>query len=196
MRRLARSLHPSLDRETGGYIASSPAVSKGVVSLTSHDGRLYAFDAKGKKGCTGAPRVCNPLWTSTTSSLGAGLAVGEDLTYVTSQDGRLYAFDARGRKACTGTPVTCRPLWTTSAGLHLSSAPIVANDVVYAAGTQLYAFDGKGNKRCAGLPRACEALWTSPPGVHGADAVSNGLVYAGGQDPNTVPDALFVFGLP
>src|SRR5690348_4450715 len=49
-------------------VKSSPAVVGGVVYVGSTDGKLYAFDAAGSTGCSGTPKICNPLWTASTGS--------------------------------------------------------------------------------------------------------------------------------
>ncbi len=119
---------------TGGAIFASPAVSNGVVYIGSADGKLYAFDAAGLIGCSGSPKTCSPLWTSVATGgvISGSPAVVNGVVYDGSADGKLYAFDAAGVTGCSGSPKTCNPLWTAaSGGLFDTSAPAVANGVVY-----------------------------------------------------------------
>ena len=45
---------------------ASPAVAAGIAYVGSDDGRLYTFDAGGKRKCSGAPKTCQPLWVGVT----------------------------------------------------------------------------------------------------------------------------------
>jgi outer membrane protein assembly factor BamB len=184
---------------TGGDVRSSPAVVGGVAYVGSLDGKLYAFDARGRTGCAGAaPKTCAPLWTAQT---GAGVvsspAVVKGVVYVGSLDAKLYAFDARGTTGCRGTPKVCAPLWTAATGPLLtssstSSSPVVAGGVVYAGsdGGKLFAFDAAGTTGCSGMPKTCAPLWTGAA-LHCiidifckifSPAVRNGVVYAGSDE--------------
>ena len=141
-------------------------------------GSLYAYDAAGKRSCSGTPGVCQPLWTglfefqggySTTTPAG-----GEG--YVAAGDA---VFDATGTRNCSGTPLTCEPIWT---GIDARRVAI-ANGVIFAVweGTDVYAYDLKGEQNCSGTPRRCEPLWRNvgggAQGVLGV-TVANGVVYA------------------
>jgi outer membrane protein assembly factor BamB len=129
----------------GGQIRTAPAVANGVVYVgTIFDNKLYAFDAAGNTGCSGSPKVCNPLWTtSATGSVGidSSPAVANGVVYVGSHDNKLYAFDAAGTTGCSGSPKVCNPLWTFAAGAQVNSSPAVTNGVVYVGSgdTKLYA---------------------------------------------------------
>ncbi len=91
---------------TGGIIYSSPAIANGVVYVGSSDGYLYAFDAAGIQGCSGMPKVCNPISTFYTDDRGqSSPAVSGGLVYVGSTDGYLYALQPP--PACAYSPPYC-----------------------------------------------------------------------------------------
>ena len=118
---------------TGGPISATPAVSGGVVSVGSDDGKLYAIDAA---GCGAA--TCAPLWTGATgAAVKSSAAVANGVVYVGSDDGRLHAFASAGCGAAT-----CAPLWSYSTGAAIRSSPAVANGMVYVGSDdgRLYAF--------------------------------------------------------
>jgi outer membrane protein assembly factor BamB len=169
----------------GAFYYSSPAVANGVVYVGSVEGELYAFDAAGATGCSGAPKTCSPLWTATTGGAiySSSPAVANGVVYVGSDDGKLYAFDAAGVTNCSGTPKTCSPLWTATIGGEVRTSPAVANGVVYVGDGSygLYAFDAAGDTNCSGTPKTCMPLWAAFTGGYGeSPAVANGVVYVGG----------------
>lgn len=128
-----------------------PAVADGVVYTVGVDPmplatnhRLRAFDATGVEGCMGAPKVCAPLWTSTSDQLTSPPTVANGVVYATSFTDisceiicegvrHLLAFDASGVEGCSGTPTRCSPLLATAAarGTQTFTDPIVANGVLY-----------------------------------------------------------------
>jgi outer membrane protein assembly factor BamB len=163
-----------------GGIASTPAVVNGVVYVGSSDGKVYAFAASGKSGCsrTRKTQTCTPLWTADTGG-SATPVVANGVAYVASPDGNLYAFDASGTTNCSGSPKTCAPLWT---GFPGDSSPAVVNGVVYIASDGdggLSAFDAAGITNCSGTPKTCEPLlhFTFGGEVPSSLAVANGTVY-------------------
>jgi hypothetical protein len=117
----------------------------------STPGRLNAFDAAGVTNCSGAPKTCQPLWTSGllgTFSL-SPVSVANGVVYVDitaglfSFQGEVFAFDASAPAAhCSGVPKVCSALsgMTAAAGDGLGSAPSIANGFVYVAGNNLYAY--------------------------------------------------------
>ena len=170
--------------QTGDEIDASPVVSGGVVYVSSHDGRLYAFDARGGLGCSGAPKLCQPMWTAATlGPITSTAAVVDGVVYVGSD--RLYAFDGAGATGCTGTPRVCSPLWTGTTG-SIDSSPAVAGGVVYVGSNdqKLYAFDAAATTGCAGSPKVCAPLWTGATGgaAFSSPAVAGGVVYVGSFD--------------
>jgi hypothetical protein len=66
---------------------SSPAVADGVV-YNGNGSHLYAFSAAGTTGCSGTPKTCAPLWTSTTTNgpLYTSPAVANGMVYETEWD--------------------------------------------------------------------------------------------------------------
>jgi hypothetical protein len=135
----------------------APAVAKGVVYTVSYahgEGhRLRAYDAAGVEGCTGVPKICAPLWTSTTTLVPVGNegltpadgetsapAVANGVVYVVGIDHtmcgilcttipHLFAFDGSGVQGCAGTPKQCTPLFDAAGaqGFKTFSEPVVAN---------------------------------------------------------------------
>jgi hypothetical protein len=58
-----------------------------------------------------------------------------------------------------------------------STAPLIANGILYVATNQLYAFDATGATNCSAAPATCTPLWTaSAANIHGM-AVANGDVF-------------------
>jgi outer membrane protein assembly factor BamB len=180
---------------------STPAVSDGVVYITSGegtdsqgrliDGYLYAFDAAGQTNCSGSPRVCAPVWTASLPGLWvAAPTVADGVVFVTTKDGYLAAFDARDSSGCSGAPRLCSPLWTGRAGAGVWSSPTVANGTVFVGSlsNRLYAFDAAGQSGCAGVPRVCQPTWTGATSDHVyiTPVVADGLVFAAAQDGHLV----------
>jgi hypothetical protein len=162
----------------------SPVVASGTVFAGSKDGVLRAFDKQGVKGCSGAPKVCQPLWTATLGGEPLTPTVVNGTVFVTSGN-TLYALDAAGVAGCTGVPKVCLPRWSASPA---TDSPVVANGAVFVStGPTIAAFDAAGTTGCAGTPTTCAPLWTSTPaGCQGiatqcrfsAPSVVQGKVYA------------------
>jgi putative pyrroloquinoline-quinone binding quinoprotein/putative pyrroloquinoline-quinone-binding quinoprotein len=58
-----------------------------------------------------------------------------------------------------------------------STAPLIANGILYVATNQLYAFDATGAAGCSAAPATCTPLWTAPTAyIHGM-AIANGHVF-------------------
>ncbi|HEV3291123.1 MAG TPA: PQQ-binding-like beta-propeller repeat protein, partial [Streptosporangiaceae bacterium] len=110
--------------------------------VSSGDGNLYAFSATGTSGCSGTPKVCEPLWTAAGAGGQSSPAVANGVVY-NGAAGRVYAFSAAGTTGCSGTPKTCTPLWTGGSSGITYASPAVANGMVYEAEWDapfLYAF--------------------------------------------------------
>ena len=172
---------------TTGGISSSPAVANGVAYVGSSDHALYASDATGVAGCSGAPKSCVPLWSATTGgAVDSSPAVANGVVYVGSVDMKLYAFDASGTAGCSGVPKSCVPLWSATTAGVINSSPTILSGVVYvgSADGKLYAFDATGTSGCSGVPKSCVPLWTATTGgaVDSSPAVANGVVYVGSAD--------------
>jgi Protein kinase domain/PQQ-like domain len=166
----------------------SPAIANGVLYIANQT--LYAFDATGSANCSGAPKVCAPLWTAATSDSPtySAPAVANGTVYVGSWDSKLYAFSAAGSANCSTTPTgkTCTPLWTAATPGSIGGTPAVAQGVVYTVSVNgtLSVFDAAGSRNCSGTATAktCTPLWSSAPGTSGyatssSPAVANGVVY-------------------
>jgi hypothetical protein len=169
---------------TGGH-AGSPVIANAVAYVSGGDGQLYAFDAAGRRGCSGTPTKCKPLWIA--HDVTGTPAVVNGVVYAAGGN-RLNAFDAAGRKGCSGTPATCTPLWSAVGPDFFESEPTVTEGVVYITGGRaninitenfIFAFDASGTVNCTGVPRVCNAVWSAglKPGQAFAPAVSNGVVY-------------------
>ena len=155
----------------------------GVNATHGSINHFVAFDANGNTNCSGTPKLCLPLW-QTTSTVGGTEAVASGVLYVHGGDGNLYAFDASGSTNCSGTPKTCAPLWTAAVPIgsfSFTDTPAVVDGIVYvASGDALEAFDAAGNANCAGTPKTCTPLWSYPVGTSqygGSPAIANGMVY-------------------
>jgi hypothetical protein len=171
-------------------IIGAPAVANGVVYVGVYGAagaEVAAFDAAGSTSCSGTPKTCAPLWTSTKLVTATSPAVVNGVLYVFSNT-KLLAFDAAGSTNCSGTPKICSPLWSSVATSGFTgSSPAVANGVVYVgSGNDLYAFDAAGTTGCSGTPKTCAPLWTAavPDTSSSSPAVANGVVYIGTEDPD------------
>lgn len=182
---------------TAAAPSSYPTVVGNVVYAsgnagTSTTGELDAYDAAGVQGCSGAPKICTPIWTASTPAGLGQTAVDGNSVYVTSTDGALYAFDATGVTSCSGTPKTCVPKWSANLQVPGFGSLIVANGVVYASTRlRVLAFDAAG-VGCGVSNAVCQPLWTSPElGVSGLDlAVVNGNLFVNG------PAGITAFNIP
>ncbi len=190
---------PAFTGVTGGPVYSSPAVVNGVAYVTSGDGYLYAFSAKGGTGCSNSPASCPPLWTAPLAAVNApGLspaalvvtvlmsspAVSSGEVLVGANNGYLEAFDANGSRNCSGPPTVCIPLWTGQTGGAIVSSPLVVAGVVYvgSADGKLYAFDQAGVINCTA--GACAPLWTGQTGgaIDDSPAEVGSTIYVGSGD--------------
>jgi outer membrane protein assembly factor BamB len=160
-------------------VSGPPVVADGLayVGNAGFPFAVKAFDARGRAGCAGTPRTCEPRWSGTVDAGVQTLSVVNRTVYVGAFNNKLEAFDTDGVRRCSGTPPTCSPLWTAS-GIDASSI-VVAGGFVYAADAHndrtLYAFDAAGAHGCSGTPRVCAPLWSAPGG---RPSVANGIVYA------------------
>ena len=176
--------------------SGSPVVANGVLyvpgygdglALASGGAYVSAFDAAGTTDCTGSPKVCVPMWTTTGLPTSAGNvgspSISDGVLYIAN--GTLFAFDAAGSTDCSGTPAVCAPLWTgslTSSG-PTYAAPSVANGTVFVSSWDggLYAFDAAGSTNCSTSAdvTTCTPLWraTGLGSIGGRPAVANGVVY-------------------
>jgi hypothetical protein len=184
----------------GGFPA--PVLSNGFVfanGTTATGQRVATYRADGSAGCSGAPKVCTPLWTTDETALGypdAAVAVaGGRLFRATGTQLRVY--DAAGVQGCSGVPKVCAPLWSATIGGTLSAPPgdpAVANGVVYTGADDgtVKAFDATGTIGCAGVPKVCTPLWTTKiVGPVGGLEVTYGRLFAPSAN-----GSVSVFALP
>jgi outer membrane protein assembly factor BamB len=180
----------------GGVIYANSDVAGQRGEPLTGDGKLYAFDAAGASGCSGSPKVCQPLW-STDNFAAERPVVAGGVVYASSGDPTLAAFDAAGVSGCSGSPKVCEPLWTARNGAVVSS-PAVVDGVVYVASLDgsLYAYDAAGVSGCSGSPKVCAPLWTGPScgGMASSPAVVDGVVYVIGDRKLCAFDAAGVSG--
>lgn len=164
-------------------VATTVTVGAGHAFVVSADGTLSAYHAGGKTNCSGAPKVCTPLWTApgAGSSNPSPPVVTGGTVYALDGTRTLRAFDAGGTTGCSGAPTTCAPLWTAavppSAGASTADVPAVANGRVYVGNA---VFDATGTTNCTGTPKVCTPLWTTS-GDGRSPIVANGLEFTGGQ---------------
>ena len=185
--------------KTGGFVGSSPKVSKGHVFFGSQNQDVYSVDAT-----TGAER-----WRFETGKLVfSSPAVSKGVVYVGSNDGSLYALNEdkgnerwrhRTQAAIQSSPAVAGKLvfvgsddgkvyaldaatgferWRFETGQPVFSSPAVAAGVVYVGSLDntVYALDAATGGK----------LWRFRTGdqVHSSPAVADGRVYVGSNDHN------------
>ena len=138
-----------------------PSVANGrvyVASSIQYQGGVAVFDAAGSAGCSGSPKVCQPLWTAAVPSASNGsVDVSGGAGYVETESGTLVAFDANGTTNCAGSPTVCQPLWTAKLDLGGTlNTPAVAGGRVYAASTGGYGHAQRVRRR------RCDELFGFP----------------------------------
>ncbi len=80
---------------------------------------------------------------------------------------------AAGSEGCSGTPKTCLPEFTGSSGPHGEISPLVANGLVFTAGT---AWDAAGADNCtAQVPSTCQPIAITGAGTY-TTTVSHGTL--------------------
>lgn len=139
---------------------------------------VTGYDAAGTARCSGAPRVCLPVWRA---DVGAS-SQAPDLA-LTWDSGRVYVsgpsmdqspvvvLSGTGTQNCTGAqPVTCTPLFTTTP-VEPDALPAIANGRLF---VDSMAFDAAGVEGC--VAQVCAPLFTFG-GDGGQNAVSGGRLY-------------------
>jgi hypothetical protein len=141
------------ETQNGG---GSPAVTSTAVVVTDGD-TLSAYSANGSTGCSGAPRVCAPLWSA--SGQGAPLVspYREEIVVRTAGNG-IAAYDSKGIDHCGGTPKVCTPLWQGVVPGTGATDPIAATLdwpdgtqrqlVFMASSAGIFAFDARHETNC------------------------------------------------
>ena len=94
-------------------------VSGSTLYIGGLGGQLEVASTDGKTGCSGTPKVCQPLWTASVPGMDtAGSPVVSGTVVETFPSRRPAArvswpaFDATGTANCAGSPKVCEPLWT------------------------------------------------------------------------------------
>jgi outer membrane protein assembly factor BamB len=185
--------------KTGGFVGSSPTVSKGRVFFGSQNQDVYAVDAT-----TGAER-----WRFETGKIVfSSPQVAKGVVYVGSHDGNLYALNEdsgkerwrfRTQAAIQSSPTAAGKLvyvgsddgkfyaldsatgferWRFETGQPVFSSPAFAGGVVYVGSldNNVYALDARSGRKLWRFTTGGE-VWSSP-------AVANGTVYVGSNDHN------------
>ncbi len=178
---------------TDPSMSDSPVVSAG---------RLYTaagvFDVGGGAACSGAPKVCQPLWTLAGSAsvdgpttVSGGLQVRLPRSSLSGAE-TLAAFDAAGSTGCDGSPKVCQPVrrWRLPAAVSSLndaidgiSPPTIVGSTILAGdlGEYLAASTLTGDASCAGTPVVCRPVWFGrdvvPVTPMGPPAVVGGRVY-------------------
>ena len=146
---------------TGDKVKSSPAVSDGVVYVSSYDDYVYALD-----GATGAK-----LWSfKTGKDIYSSPIVAEGVLYVGSQDQKFYALNSS-----TGAQIWSRVFVN---GYHTSTAA-VADRVVYLGGGDgyIYALNASDGAIVWSFRTNCNPF--------SCPAVTGGVVYIGAIDTSS-----------
>ena len=119
-------------QSSGNQFASqaAPTVANGLVFVPTEAGDIAAFDANGSTNCTGAPKACAPVWTTSVS--GGQPVVGGNVLYATSGN-NVEAFDTSGSAGCVSS--VCSPLWSSSTPNTPSGELTIANGVLYISGS-------------------------------------------------------------
>jgi parallel beta-helix repeat protein len=146
---------------TGDKVRSSPAISDGVVYITSYDGYVYALD-----GITGTK-----LWSfKTGGSIETSAVISNGTVFIAAQDEKIYALNST-----TGTEIWSKRIIN---GYH-TSTPAVADGVVYF---------GSGNGTiCALNASDGSAFWGFRVNCNpfSSPAVVGGVVYIGAIDSSS-----------
>ncbi len=146
---------------TGGAIRASPAISGGIVYITSYDDYVYALD-----GVTGAK-----IWSyKSGGDIYASPVISDGVLYIASQDQKFYALNAS-----TGSEIWSRSFVN---GYHTSSAA-VSDGMVYFGGGDgyIYALNAADGAIVWSFRTNCNPF--------SCPAVVDGVVYIGGMDANS-----------
>ena len=150
---------------TGFELANTNLAIANKYVYVSTPSALEAFDTTGQQNCSGAPKVCQPLW-SASGSFGSPTVTGTTV-FVTAAT-EMEAFSATGQTNCSGTPTVCAPLWTYSpaqtglSGIQGNAVTISGNtafvEVWSSSSSFVAALDANGVTKCSGTPTTCAPL--------------------------------------
>ena len=169
--RNAEGVRTPMARSSPAPRSSHPRSAKGVVYTVDYEEgflegpALRAFDASGVQGCSGAPKVCEPLWTSTTRGLTSAPMVANGVVFATSVSdlsceidctgiAHVLAFDGAGIQGCSGIPRQCAPIHDVvrPRDYSLLGEPVVANGVLYVGELDINYGTGRINRVLALTP--------------------------------------------
>jgi hypothetical protein len=168
---------------TAQGIVGTPAVVDGVVYIGTEQGVVEAFDAAGVTSCSGSPKICFPIWSSTLiSGFETSPVVVNGHVFVGAHNS-VFEFNAVGNTTCTSNCAYTFEYRTTST---VFSSPAISNNTVYFGSDdhKLYAFNAAGGQGCDAVKRQCLALWTATTGnlVRSSPSVAGGRVYVASED--------------
>ncbi len=186
--------------------------------LQVKDGKVYAsregsppavdvFDAAGSVGCSGAPKICQPiekLQPGITRAVSTRLVTASTLAGSSGPDAKLFFFPTAST-TCAAAPVRCAPAATATLGSSTSFVSLVASTehLVFATGQttgplpatnhSLFAFDADLEQGCSGAPKVCAPLFqfTLTNINLGQPEIWDGRAYTVGSNGK-----LYVFSLP
>lgn len=143
---------------TSDKVRSSPAISDGIVYVSSYDNYVYALD-----GATGSK-----LWSfKTGGTVYSSPVVADGVVFIGSQDEKFYALNSS-----TGTQIWSRAFVN---GYHTSTAAVV-DGVVYLGGGDGYVYALNASDG--------STFWSfrTNSNMYSCPAVSGGIVYVGSMD--------------
>ncbi len=174
---------------------SDPIVAGRMVFLgggISNRWTIVGFDAAGVRGCSGTPRVCQPVWQaawpggptgSRISLMAAGgtvFATTEGLQTSAGPPSSVSAFDAAGVSGCSGAAQTsCTALFSVASDVSVVYPSVAAGVLFVPRADGVGAYDAAGVAGCSGSPKVCQPLWRAAgPGGPSFSVVSGGILYA------------------
>lgn len=182
------------DPATDTWVERAPMpTARGALSVTAHEGKLYAIGGYDGKANSAAVEVYDPVRNAWTSR--APLPTPRDHLAAATQSGKVYAIggrvngDYRRNLSITEVydPVTDR--WTRAADLPTARSGITASEV----GGKIYVFGGEGadgtfrdNEAYDPARDAWQTMAPMPTGRHGlGSAVVQGRIHviSGGPTP-------------
>ena len=158
--------------------------------------QLVAYAADGGPNCSGAPKMCAPLWTASLPFAGTSEpVVSGGRVYVggsSSSAWQLVAFDAAGTVQCAGVPLSCTPVMRASWGATGNGAIVhlgAAGSYLYFATegfvsyqgppSSTFAFDAGAVTGCSpGVPAVCAPIFSASGGLdYALPTIADGMLY-------------------
>jgi outer membrane protein assembly factor BamB len=185
---------------TGADGTGEMAVVNGVLfAANSAQTGFDAFSAPGNSAfCTGAPKVCRPMWTGAmpfrdAEEAEAPVVFNNTLYMAGGAHARtLFAFSTIPASSRCTVPAsglrTCKPLWSARLENDAAHGVTVSGGVVYVSAGLLYAFSAvatAANCTTTGTATMCNPLWTGTTEVSiGQPVVAAGKVFVESQTAN------------